>query len=384
LGGRVLYLDGIKIASSIVVCTAHSVQIFILPKFGAKSLIYFIMSQAASYAVIIFFMLSGFMVTNSILSNKLRYGFFNFKKYWKDRLLRLYPPLILAILISFFMYLVINFFHLHGSISYRLPNDMDLAREFVQYSGSELLQSLFFIQGFINCPMQMNGPLWSLGDEFFLYLIASFLSLAIINGLKFIPILCISILFGIVLYSRHLDFSAYLYLMWFIGAYFSLLKHKTINSLTRRKEVCIVYLLVLILLAVLLSASFRVTPVDYQFSTGTIVQFCLLLFIVFLFRTSSAHVKNQVKSFISKITPKRDFTFTLYVIHFPILLFCFSLMHKPLSERHSVYTFLCIVLLLPLIIWVASLFARYVEDKQRILTWLQSLKNMNLMSFTNK
>ncbi len=369
-------MDGIRILSSIVVCTSHAFQIFLSPKLGANNIVYLIAGHAASYAVVIFFMLSGYMVTNSIFNNKAKNGFFNYRKYWKDRLLRLYPPLLFAIGLSILIYLVVKIFHMHGSVSFRLPGDIDLARESIEYSIKEIGISLFFIQGIINTPLLLNGPLWSLGDEFFLYMIASFVSTTIFNKVKILPIILTALFFITVYFTGHLKTALYLYMMWGAGAFFSIEKNKLNGYIGNKLNGFICLFLILILISVLIKRHFILPDINYELiSTSAVIQFSFLLFCVFLFRFSSINWQFKIAGFFEKITPKKDFTYTLYVIHFPILLFCFSIFHVWLNSMSIYATIAILLILIPAISLLANLLAHYLEDKKRIESLYYFLKN---------
>lgn len=366
MNNRIKYLDGIRIISSVVVCIAHSIQIFLIPKLGSTNILSLISGQAASYAVVVFFMLSGFMVTNSIFNNNSKNNYFSFSKYWKDRLLRLYPPLIFSIGLSLFIYLFIKFFHLHGSVSFKLPEDLGLARDAIQYSFGEMVNSLFFIQGFKNISMLMNGPLWSLGDEFFLYLIASLVSIMVFNRKVILPALLIIFLFIYVYQSGHLKTAIYLYVMWGIGAFFSIEKNKPIDYFTNRINFIFCITFFLLLFGILLLLKFRIPPINYEFSKSTLIQASVLLFFVFLFRSLSISLKNEIIKLFEKITPAKDFTYTLYVIHFPILLFYFSLTHVWLNSMYTYSSYIVLLVIIPTIIYIANRLAKYLENKKYV------------------
>jgi peptidoglycan/LPS O-acetylase OafA/YrhL len=385
MNGRIAYLDGIRIVSSIIVFMAHACQIFLVPKLGAGSITQFVAGQLASYSVVIFFMLSGYMVTNSIFNNNAKNGNFSIKKYWKDRLFRLYPPLIFAILLSIFIYLIIKFFHMHGSISFKLPGDLELARDSIQYSFAEIMQSLFFLQGLINYSMFMNGPLWSLGDEFFLYLVASCVAIIFFNKSKIIPFIIIILFFSTVFESGHLKTSAYLYFMWGVGACFSIVQNRLNVFFTKKINLGVFIALFTMILSILILKRFKIPTVNYEFlSYFSIVQSSTLLLIIFSFRSISSNWQYKIEKIFEKITPKKDFTYTLYVIHFPILLFCFSVFHVWLNKMPIYTTISILMVIIPVIILLASMLAKHLENKKRIEELYLSLKDqLNIIFYKN-
>jgi len=370
---RIVFLDGIRIVSSIVVCIAHSFQIFLLPKLGSTHIVYSLSTQAASYSVVIFFMLSGYMITNSIFNNITKNQFFNFGKFWEDRLLRLYPPLIFSIILSFVIFKTIHCFHLNGAISFRLPGDLDLGRESVQYSWKEIIVSFFFLQGLSDFGMNMNAPLWSLGDEFFLYLVASFFAHFIFNKKRILSFVLI-LVFSIIIYTTgHWKTALYLYFMWGIGAFFSIEKIKFNNIVSMKFNLFICFASFVTLLMALIILNFKIPNINYSLPSFLVIQCSFLLFFIYLFRSISVKLRESIIRIIEKLTPEKDFTYTLYIIHFPILLFLFSLFHVLLNSSSIVISVLFLLFLIPTIILLSKYLAIYLENKKYV-NWIFDFK----------
>jgi peptidoglycan/LPS O-acetylase OafA/YrhL len=374
LGKRVAYLDGIRILSSIVVCIAHGVQIFLMPKLGKDHSLVICSGYAASYAVVTFFILSGYMVTNSIFNNTERNGDFHFLKYCKDRLLRLYPPLVFSIILSACVYKCISVFNMHGALSFRLPGDLDLARESVKYSWDEIFNSLLFIQGFKDVSMNMNGPLWSLGDEFVLYIIAALISVLLLNHKRILPIVLLIACLGFVYKTGHLVNSITLYFMWFFGAFLSIAERSR-HVLPQSQFGQIISALVLFTCLGLIFYFFGTFRVSYAVSPFGILQCISFISLVLLFKSIKTIWRDQIKHTFEKITPAKDYTYTLYVIHFPILLFCFSLLHGWLSKEVLYITVVILLILLPIIILLARGLARHLEKKTNAIKVFEFIKN---------
>ena len=77
---HIKFLDGIRILSSIIVCIAHTNQTIIAPKLGATSKEVRFFGYAASYSVIAFFILSGYLITKSIFNNFKKKQYLQFLK----------------------------------------------------------------------------------------------------------------------------------------------------------------------------------------------------------------------------------------------------------------------------------------------------------------
>ncbi len=360
---HIKYLDGIRILSSILVCISHANQYIIAPKLGSTSKLFLTCGYAASYSVIAFFILSGYLITKSIYNNSEKNSNkFHFIKYWQDRLIRLYPPLIFSIILCVLIFGIVHKLNLHGHDTFRLPNDVYLARESITYSPNELFSCLFFLQGFTNVPMNMNGPLWTLGDEFFLYVIASFFALFFFNKNKF-SLLLVLLFTLIVVYTGHIHEAIYFYIIWFGGAMFAWYERQNTLKIGRRFTVLLSCFSLICLVSLFVIKGSKLPAVNYHLINKFIViQFLSIVFVISTFHLLPLKIKNKVIDFFSLITPKKDFTYTLYVIHQPIILLAFSLSHIWLSKNSLLTSILFVAVLISLIIFIANKLAFYLED----------------------
>lgn len=104
------HLSAIRGIAAFVVLLAHIVQIFWLRIYGLQSWPHVISSEASYYAVVIFFVLSGFLIAHSVESNVKRNGELKLSEFFAARIARLYPPFIFAIVLSVFIYFLLDFF----------------------------------------------------------------------------------------------------------------------------------------------------------------------------------------------------------------------------------------------------------------------------------
>ena len=117
-------MSSIRGVAAIVVATVHAFQIFTLPYFGLYSNAHLATSFLATYAVIAFFIVSGFMIFLSVSRHRDGDGFFNALGFFNARIFRIYPPLVASILISFAVFFIITSFDLHGAQSFRLGDEL--------------------------------------------------------------------------------------------------------------------------------------------------------------------------------------------------------------------------------------------------------------------
>lgn len=71
-------MDTMRGAASLVVAAVHAFQVFVLPYFGLGTLAHLSTSLMATYAVLVFFVVSGFMFSISVAGHS-RSGAFNWR-----------------------------------------------------------------------------------------------------------------------------------------------------------------------------------------------------------------------------------------------------------------------------------------------------------------
>lgn len=95
--------EGVRGIAAFTVALAHAYGIFIAPHLGADGFMPKLLGQAAHQSVMVFFIISGLLITLSIKSNiEKNSGKFDLIKYLSSRVARIYPPLCFAIFISLF------------------------------------------------------------------------------------------------------------------------------------------------------------------------------------------------------------------------------------------------------------------------------------------
>lgn len=154
-------------AAAIVVLFAHTSQILLWRLVGDSGLAARIAGESAHYAVVVFFLLSGFLITRSILNGIRKRGRFDAGDYLASRVARIYPPLLGAIGIAVLVLLIIHLLHLPGETRYGLPGDLYRPRDYFTVPLSDLPHVLLMQYGLSDA----DGPLWTLFIEFQIYLL---------------------------------------------------------------------------------------------------------------------------------------------------------------------------------------------------------------------
>jgi peptidoglycan/LPS O-acetylase OafA/YrhL len=160
-------LDSLRGALSLTVVCAHGWQIFVLPdvagNWGALSA----MTLVARFAVIAFFALSGYVIAASLTTNVRKHGTFHAERYVSARFFRVVPPLLTVIILTTATAAILRWM---GANEVTIAS---AARHIYRTNPQGQLVALFSLgtQGDLTGAF-LNGPLWSLVVEIRLYVIA--------------------------------------------------------------------------------------------------------------------------------------------------------------------------------------------------------------------
>lgn len=242
-----------------------------------------------SIAVAIFFFLSGFFISKSLIKES------NWKKFFKKRILRIFPSLIFVLFITSFVI---------GPIF----TDVSLSKYFTSMTpylyfirNSFLFTTHQIIGVFTNNPynLSINGALWTLPLEFICYIICYFVFKVGLLGEKklkftFLPVLIIYILASS-LFSNFVILKVVvpLFLLFYMGTFYYTYREKIRTS--SFKFIMSIFLLFLCVI-------FK----KYDF---------LLIIILPYFIYSTAYIDFK---FLNIIYPFSKFTYELYLVGFLI------------------------------------------------------------------
>jgi len=357
-------LDSLRGASAIIVVLAHANQIFIAPNYYA--LVPWV-GLLASSAVMVFFVLSGLLIFKSIEKNLERNkGEFSFSQFFYSRLLRLWPPLILALFLMAFFYLIAPLFFPSGTNNFLPAVGNYIARNGYFMEEKEMFGALFFLNGFFSITPSSNGPLWSLSIEFWYYVIAGL----VVWKKKWWKASCyISALVIVWIGSTEQQFTYYL-CVWWAGYLLGLLHSKEAIPSTK----------LLWILLVLFFSSAAVLASRYIFavySNNPIAQsFWLTAYfnisIGFGFSTMLALMFKGAIIFPTNFKSVAAYSYSLYILHFPIFLFIFGLA-QPVLNGSLVINLIISTASFVGTIAIARILSRLVEDKETIRSLIKLL-----------
>lgn len=108
-------MSSIRGVAALIVAAVHAFQIFVLPYFGLYSAAHLATSFFATYSVIAFFIVSGFMIFVSVSKHRDGDGCFDVRGFFRARIFRIYPPLLASVIVSFAVFFIVRSFDLNGA-----------------------------------------------------------------------------------------------------------------------------------------------------------------------------------------------------------------------------------------------------------------------------
>jgi peptidoglycan/LPS O-acetylase OafA/YrhL len=360
------FLDSIRGISAILVMLSHVVQMYILPHMANSGFFDGLWEILASYSVMAFFVISGFVITISILENIERNGG-KFKpwEFLESRLVRLYPALLFAMLLTIGVYALIHATHFPASDNFYLPGDLFVFREKAVLDWKSILVSTFFLQGIFveSTGPSMNGALWSLSFEFWFYILAMFFTLWIVNKKQFWGGFFTVAILVAVLYLDRNSFFTFLS-TWLAGSAWAIIYRKRRAG----EDILRPYLWPLIggLLAaiiVLVNANGLWALIHPYRATPSLIVQTMICWLAMLMTAQIAHWLEKGTFTYFHADRLAPFSYTLYLIHFPLLALAFSFLHPFLHTVSWGYGALVGLVLGAVVLFISSLLARVVENK---------------------
>lgn len=371
-------LNSIRALSGLIVVFSHYFQLFILPVEGRNAVIN-ITIASGEYAVLAFFVLSGYLIAYSIESNIEKYGYFEWREYLMSRVTRIYPTLIASVLFCLLLYGILNFFGLSNPGGLRRISDVyPASRSEFSISHVQVLSTL--LQTYAFAPggyISVNGPLWSLSYEVGFYLIAGLIVTMVCGrSPKITPLLGLIVIAAVCTISEKflfLHFGS----IWMLGVGLFIVIHKSSNNAIMSKIfLCqlnryryAIYLLINILIVnvVLMLAGLK----------GA---FMHNLFSAILISTGIYYALKVNYPIFSVVANLSNSTYTLYLFHFPLMLFFYAFIRDIHDQSPFIYFVSSIAVAFGLIPFCHYL-ARYLENKKwwehKIIQTIRSFNQMN-------
>ena len=309
-------LDGLRwvAAGLVVVSHVRSMVLANWPQVAsdhatvAMKLLY-LLTSFGHQAVILFFVLSGFLVGGSVV-NDIRRERFSFPLYLVNRISRLYVVLIPALILGWACDVIgSTWFNASGIYTQAWPQPLWALQFNVVERMTFTIASanVFNLQTIVEPTFGSNGPLWSLANEFWYYLLFPLCLVPWVRGRAwFVRLSCLflAIVAGVLVYPEILLYGA----VWVMGVAIRFIPRPLIPW----SSASVVLTAVAMLLCVRLPHWY---PGSELFADGILAVFIanLLLTLMHHPHPASALPGGRIHSAIA------DFSFSLYLLHFPML-----------------------------------------------------------------
>ncbi|MDQ6867501.1 MAG: acyltransferase [Pseudomonadota bacterium] len=215
-------LDFLRATAALLVLFAHSralyfLNIDVVDHPGVFLKLFYFITDLGHQAVVIFFVLSGFLIGGS-LTDSMQRGSFDLARYLIARFVRIYIVYLPALVITEGVFLF-------GSLLLSDPGDGYFRPLFshqqMDFGGvSQAICFLAGLQGF-SCPAwEQNVPLWSLGYEWALYLFApAIIQLIVWKASPGLRLIALALVCAIAATVCHYPSEAvFWFIAWFLGA----------------------------------------------------------------------------------------------------------------------------------------------------------------------
>lgn len=351
--------------AALLVCIDHAYGFFLYPHFGRDAVTTHFVALAAHQSVMVFFAISGFLITKSILDNLSRNPAFSLRDYLYARVARIYPPLVFSVVLTVLLYLVIQGLSLAGS-SAESPysvGSLPQMRDVFSVTTKDVRNALKMNNGLL----QANGPLWSLCIEWWIYIVIG-LAVTVFSARGLLLKLLWTGAFAwaaVKLYSVNSHAMFYLG-VWLFGGLMMLAKQRA-GWFARHHYGAIGGLLVVISLLAW-TAPGLILAGGRQFGWAeNAVQFVICAFWCSVIMPDQRSGTTLAWRGLFQLG---ECSYSLYILHFPFMLFLLSVCQSLLGTSLQ----LCLVAMpvaVILSVAVAYLSALWFEDKNRFVGFLR-------------
>ncbi len=283
---------------------------------GLIEKIFYFLTGLGHESVVIFFVLSGFLVGGPILTRR---GKFDWISYSTARLTRLLTVLLPALLLTFFVDTWISILS-PGVLKGDLQAVWNSGPSNESYSNSirTLIGNIAFLQTIAVPVYGSNGPLWSLANEFWYYLLFPIIvfSVGLIGNKSALTYRCFSTAIGALIFYSLPSSILEGFIIWLMGVIAWLICQREHARL--KHPIYIIVTLAGFLFSLSHSKIGSIPVIFSGFSSDILVGITFsALIIVFRQQDRQPRLTSHVGSALKKLS---DISYSLYLTHFPIVL----------------------------------------------------------------
>ena len=304
------YLDFVRgLAALMVICGHVRGIMFVngndLAHPGRLTKALYFATSLGHQAVMIFFVLSGFLISGSVLK-AYQEERWSWRWYLTNRLTRLYVVLIPALVLGAFLdRMGISCFGTRGIYGGRGGDFVVQVPVASHLTLKAFVGNALFLQKILVPTFGSNGPLWSLANEFWYYIVFALLLMTILGKGKTVRSagLIGAMLIGI---GMGIQMSLY-FLIWLMGVAINFMP-----QIKRGMRALMTAALIAVLLALLASKYLNQTGSDFALGLASTVLIYALL------QTTAPSVGKLFARMAHRLA---NMSYTLYVVHLPLIVF---------------------------------------------------------------
>jgi peptidoglycan/LPS O-acetylase OafA/YrhL len=270
----------------------------------------------ASYAVLLFFILSGFLITTSVKQHIQSNPDYSFRHFFRDRFFRIYPPFIAALCLTFALDIIsFEYNQQIYSLKQYLINLSVNVLQLQEFPLAVFINEHYMIEFFRFRYLGTNVPLWTIGIEWWIYLFFGFALFYIIRASRIrlwqwavLAFLALSPLYYVFV-SVRMDNGLTLY--WFLGLFIAFACRENMNPKNQTGT---------ILGVIVLIAGLTLFPkIGY---TNSALLFALGLTMLL---NGSKNNKYNLTRFHGISRSLAGYSYSLYLIHYPVIVFIITM-----------------------------------------------------------
>lgn len=321
--------DLLRGIAALLVCASH-VRNFLFvdfvdiatPSFFDK--LFYFATGLGHQAVIVFFVLSGYFVGGSVWKQLSR-GEFRCVDYMLVRLSRLWVVLIPALLATLFFdslgKFIIDNAGYDGRWKGLLSSGPGVGVDSIDLSTSTWLGNAFFLQTITVPVLGSNGPLWSLANEFWYYLVFPFVAIALYKR-SILSLFSLLIVGGLFVSLPSAITNGFLF--WLMGWWIAIA-----GRVTFRIRWWHIFFSAIALGASLVSTKFLI-----GFLSELVVAVPTMVLLAVL---PEINVTNRL--LVRGVSGFSDMSYSLYLFHFPFVAFCWFVFIAPSQQQPNLFSY---------------------------------------------